>query len=97
MITVAIGGTKLAKKFIKLQIEGSKNVNWGPGIKCHVVVASYEHTRMNDSFYRDTNWEVMVCDEGHRLKNDEAKTFLAMNRIPAKHRVLLSGIFLCYF
>ena len=55
------------------------------------MIASYEHTILEGAFYNKHEWEVLVCDEGHRLKNDEGKVFQAMNELNAKHRILLSG------
>lgn len=34
---------------------------------------------------------LVICDEGHRLKNQESQTYLALNQINSKRRVLLSG------
>jgi chromodomain-helicase-DNA-binding protein 4 len=86
---VALGGTKTARELIrdKEVIGNSESI----GLKCQVVIASYEHTLMDGAFFRKHPWEIMVCDEGHRLKNDDGKVFNAMNAIKAKHRILLSG------
>jgi SNF2 family DNA or RNA helicase len=35
--------------------------------------------------------ELIICDEGHRLKNAEIKTTKAVASLPAKKRVILSG------
>lgn len=32
-----------------------------------------------------------MCDEGHRLKNDESQTFIALNSLDVQKRVILSG------
>ena len=34
---------------------------------------------------------LVLCDEGHRLKNSENQTYQALMNIKAKRRVLLSG------
>ena len=34
---------------------------------------------------------LILCDEGHRLKNSENQTYAALNAMDAKMRVLLSG------
>lgn len=89
VIAVAIGGTKFARELIRdNEVLGNSD---SIGLKCHVVIASYEHTLMDGAFYKKHAWEVMVCDEGHRLKNDDGKIFNSMNSINAKHRILLSG------
>lgn len=33
----------------------------------------------------------MVCDEGHRLKNNKIKTSQAVSSLPTKRRIILSG------
>ncbi|VEL08166.1 unnamed protein product [Protopolystoma xenopodis] len=35
--------------------------------------------------------DLVVCDEGHRLKNAEIKTTAALKNLPAKRRLLLTG------
>lgn len=35
--------------------------------------------------------ELVVCDEGHRLKNAEVKTTKAVDLIPTRNRIILSG------
>jgi len=37
------------------------------------------------------HFDLMICDEGHRLKNTNTNTSIALNRIECKRRVLLSG------
>ena len=36
-------------------------------------------------------WDLLVCDEAHRLKNSENQTSKALNSLPVKRRVLLTG------
>lgn len=38
-----------------------------------------------------TNWDYMVCDEGHRLKRASIQTSKNLRKIPADHRLLLTG------
>ena len=35
--------------------------------------------------------ELVVCDEGHRLKNAAIKTSLAVSELPTQRRIILSG------
>lgn len=37
------------------------------------------------------NFDLIVCDEGHRLKNNTTNTSTALNQIECKRKVLLSG------
>lgn len=57
------------------------------------MITSYD-TAINDvHFFRKINWECLVVDEAHRLKNNESKFFKISSTIPTKHKVLLTGIF----
>lgn len=37
------------------------------------------------------NFDLMICDEGHRLKNTNTNTSMALNQIQCKRRIVLSG------
>ncbi len=52
---------------------------------------SYETLRLNVEELRDTPVGLLLCDEGHRLKNGESQTFTALNGLNVQKRVILSG------
>ncbi|GET88913.1 DNA repair and recombination protein RAD54, putative [Leishmania tarentolae] len=57
-----------------------------------VLVISYDQLRkyiVRISGLRSV--ELVVCDEGHRLKNAEVKTTKAVDMLPTRNRVILSG------
>jgi DNA repair and recombination RAD54-like protein len=59
----------------------------------NVLIASYETIRTHVgrlNKYKDC-CDLLVCDEAHRLKNRENQTSMALNSIPVKRRVLLTG------
>jgi chromodomain-helicase-DNA-binding protein 4 len=61
-------------------------------IMCHVVIASYQHPISNGSdIFKQIEWEILVADEGHQLKNDDGKSVRAIKAINSKHRIVLSG------
>lgn len=37
------------------------------------------------------HFDLVICDEGHRLKNNNTNTSIALNKIECKRRVLLTG------
>ena len=41
--------------------------------------------------FGETPIGLLLCDEGHRLKNLESQTYMAINRLNVKRRVILSG------
>ncbi|KAK9452767.1 P-loop containing nucleoside triphosphate hydrolase protein [Dipodascopsis uninucleata] len=56
-----------------------------------VLIVSYETLRMNVGELKNTEIGLMLCDEGHRLKNDESLTFTALDSLNVQRRVILSG------
>ena len=57
-----------------------------------VLVISYDQLRKYiDRISKMSAVDLVVCDEGHRLKNAEIKTTKAVDALPSKRRVILSG------
>ena len=56
-----------------------------------VLIVSYETLRLNVEELRNTVIGLLLCDEGHRLKNNESQTFTALNGLNVQKRVILSG------
>ena len=56
-----------------------------------VLIVSYETLRLNVGELRNTPIGLLLCDEGHRLKNGESQTFEALNGLNVSRRVILSG------
>ncbi|KAJ8968016.1 hypothetical protein NQ314_002520 [Rhamnusium bicolor] len=56
-----------------------------------VLIISYETFRMHASILHKGEIGLVLCDEGHRLKNCENQTYRALMGLKAKRRVLLSG------
>jgi DNA repair and recombination RAD54-like protein len=54
-------------------------------------VISYETLRCNVSVLAKTPIGLLLCDEGHRLKNSNSLTFQALNNLNVQRRVILSG------
>ncbi|KAL0709458.1 hypothetical protein Bca4012_016436 [Brassica carinata] len=59
--------------------------------KFNVLLTTYEMVLADSSHLRGVPWEVLVVDEGHRLKNSESKLFSLLNTFSFQHRVLLTG------
>ncbi|XP_057510712.1 LOW QUALITY PROTEIN: protein CHROMATIN REMODELING 4-like [Actinidia eriantha] len=59
--------------------------------KFNVLLTTYEMVLADSSHLRAVPWEVLVVDEGHRLKNSSSKLFSLLNTISFQHRVLLTG------
>lgn len=56
-----------------------------------VLIVSYETLRLNVDELKDVKIGLLLCDEGHRLKNGESQTFQALNGLNVTRRVILSG------
>ncbi|KAJ8504198.1 hypothetical protein OPV22_005084 [Ensete ventricosum] len=57
-----------------------------------VLIISYETFRMHSSkFEKGGSCDLLICDEAHRLKNDQTLTNRALASLPCKRRILLSG------
>lgn len=59
--------------------------------KFNVLLTTYEMVLADASHLRGVPWEVLVVDEGHRLKNSSSKLFSLLNSFSFQHRVLLTG------
>ncbi|XP_022725940.1 protein CHROMATIN REMODELING 4-like isoform X2 [Durio zibethinus] len=59
--------------------------------KFNVLLTTYEMILADSSHLRGVPWEVLVVDEGHRLKNSGSKLFSLLNSFSFQHRVLLTG------
>lgn len=56
-----------------------------------VLIISYETLRLYVSELKETPIGLLLCDEGHRLKNGESLTFTALDSLNVQRRVILSG------
>lgn len=56
-----------------------------------ILIISYETFRLHCKVLHSGEVGLVLCDEGHRLKNSENQTYQALMGLKAKRRVLLSG------
>ncbi|CAI0447154.1 unnamed protein product [Linum tenue] len=57
-----------------------------------VLIVSYETFRLHSSrFNHEGSCDLLICDEAHRLKNDQTLTNRALAALSCKRRILLSG------
>lgn len=59
--------------------------------KTDVVITSYDICRNDAEILAPLNWNYLVLDEGHLIKNPRAKITLAVKRLRSNHRLILSG------
>src|ERR1700753_1574785 len=53
-----------------------------------VLIVSYETLRLYVDELRNMQIGLLLCDEGHRLKNGESQTFTALNGMNVQKRVI---------
>ncbi|XP_034681411.1 protein CHROMATIN REMODELING 25 [Vitis riparia] len=63
-----------------------------PHSPLQVLIVSYETFRLHSSkFSHSGSCDLLICDEAHRLKNDQTLTNRALAALACKRRILLSG------
>ncbi|KAJ4817595.1 DNA repair and recombination protein RAD54-like [Rhynchospora pubera] len=63
-----------------------------PCSRFQVLIISYETFRIHSAKFESPNsCDLLICDEAHRLKNDQTLTNKALAALPCKRRILLSG------
>ncbi|KAK0228711.1 DNA repair protein, SNF2 family [Armillaria fumosa] len=63
----------------------------GRNVTQPVMIVSYETLRTLAVYLANCTIGLLLCDEGHRLKNSESLTFTALNALDVKRRVILTG------
>lgn len=69
--------------------DGSRRIT--SSYRFNVLLTTYEMVLADSSHLRGVHWEVLIVDEGHRLKNSGSKLFSLLNTFSFQHRVLLTG------
>lgn len=60
-------------------------------IKFQVLLTSYELNCIDAATLGSIDWQVLVVDEAHRLKNNQSKFFRILNTYKIQHKLLLTG------
>ncbi|TFK76279.1 DNA repair protein, SNF2 family [Pluteus cervinus] len=63
----------------------------GRNVTQPVMIVSYETLRTLTAHLANCTIGLLLCDEGHRLKNSDSLTFQALNSLNVKRRVILTG------
>ncbi|NJL09599.1 MAG: DEAD/DEAH box helicase, partial [Calothrix sp. SM1_7_51] len=56
-----------------------------------VVITSFTLARKDEKLFNSVNWQRLVIDEAQNIKNPKAAQTKAILKIPAKHRLALTG------
>ncbi|KAK6530906.1 hypothetical protein TWF281_007740 [Arthrobotrys megalospora] len=60
-------------------------------LKCHIVVSSYQAIAEHSTTLKSVPWQVLIVDEGQRLKSDETILYKELWSFKFQHKVLLTG------
>uniref|UniRef100_A0A8C5Q6U1 DNA repair and recombination protein RAD54-like n=1 Tax=Leptobrachium leishanense TaxID=445787 RepID=A0A8C5Q6U1_9ANUR len=63
----------------------------GVRVPSPILIISYETFRLHADVLHKGSVGLVICDEGHRLKNSENQTYQALNSLKTVRRVLISG------
>ena len=93
LIVVLYTGDEETRNLIaRYEIFGGSARSTHKNISCHVVLTSYESIMRDTANFSSVQWEILVADEGHRIKNEESKGFAKLTgSIQSNHRVLMTG------
>lgn len=62
------------------------------GVKVYpILIVNYERLRTLQDHLDKVTFDIIICDEGHRLKSAQIKTSQALARMSCKRRIILSG------
>ncbi|XP_069813394.1 DNA repair and recombination protein RAD54B-like isoform X2 [Dendropsophus ebraccatus] len=56
-----------------------------------VLIISYEMVLRSLEQFQELSFDLIICDEGHRLKNSSIKTTSALSSLSCSRRIILSG------
>ncbi|KAJ0406645.1 hypothetical protein P43SY_009756 [Pythium insidiosum] len=56
-----------------------------------VIVSTYENVRQYQELFLDFEWDYVVLDEGHRIRNPDAEITLVCKQLKTVHRIILTG------
>ncbi|XP_069591982.1 DNA repair and recombination protein RAD54-like isoform X2 [Ranitomeya imitator] len=77
-----------SRKEIDQKLAGFMQRQRGPS---PILIISYETFRLHADVLHQGSVGLVICDEGHRLKNSENQTYQALSRLRTLRRVLISG------
>ncbi|XP_065826869.1 TATA-binding protein-associated factor 172-like isoform X2 [Oscarella lobularis] len=68
-----------------------RNRLWQQLHQYNLVIASYDIVRNDIENFRSINWNYLILDEGHVIKNGKTKMSRAIKSLKANHRLILTG------
>ncbi|KAJ6519648.1 SNF2 family DNA-dependent ATPase [Mycena sanguinolenta] len=88
------GEAKSREIIKKYELSHAKKKKGCTNAKFHVLVTTYETLIGRDFttvFKNQPRWEILVVDEGQRLKSDSSLLFKKLNELKTLHRIIMTG------
>ncbi|KAI9461026.1 hypothetical protein BJY52DRAFT_1168379 [Lactarius psammicola] len=88
------GEAKSREVIKRYELTHSTKIQGTTGAKFHVLVTTYDTITAKDFnpvIKSVPRWEVLVVDEGQRLKNDHGLLFKKLNELNVSHRIIMTG------
>ncbi|RPD57040.1 hypothetical protein L227DRAFT_552450 [Lentinus tigrinus ALCF2SS1-6] len=89
------GEAKAREVIKKFELYHSRPALGTTGAKYHVLVTTYETVTNQKEFgpiFKSTpRWEMLIVDEGQRLKSDESLIFKRLKELNSFHRIIMTG------
>ncbi|KAI0801048.1 hypothetical protein C8Q74DRAFT_1364698 [Fomes fomentarius] len=89
------GEAKAREVIKKYELYHAQPPSGTTGAKYHVLVTTYETVTNPKEFgviFKNTpRWELLVVDEGQRLKSDESLIFKRLKELKSFHRIIMTG------
>ncbi|RDB29203.1 Chromatin remodeling factor mit1 [Hypsizygus marmoreus] len=89
------GEAKAREVIKKFELNHETKRTGETGAKFHVLITTYEALlnpkEFTTVFKNQPRWEVLVIDEGQRLKSDSSLLFKRLNELNSIHRIIMTG------
>lgn len=83
------------RNFYPYAVDGKKNTVKHflkqPRTTYPVLIISYDTFHRNATLLANLDFDLVVCDEGHRLKNSKIKIFETISKMPCQRKIILTG------
>lgn len=84
--------TKWGEGLTYMVVEGTKAKRVQQiGTDVNFIILNYSAARIHAKELSETEWDIVIVDEAHRIKNRKAQQTIALKSIPAKRKMLLTG------
>ncbi|ODN01205.1 DNA repair and recombination protein RAD54B [Orchesella cincta] len=59
--------------------------------QCPVIIISYEMATRSEEALKKMKFDLIVCDEAHKIKNKNGQAYVFLSKLPCRRRILLTG------